>query len=78
MERITLKSAIELLQADERPTVAIVERRKGFGLAVSGNVIRSQREDELTFLTYDAAIRYAGRHLAPQLSVPLLISVQLP
>lgn len=78
MDRITLKTAIELLQAEDRPTVTIVTRSKGYTLTVSGNVIRSQREDELAFLTYDAAINYAARHLTAPLSKPLLISVQLP
>lgn len=75
MERISLKTATDLLAAEESPSVAIVERPKGYGLAIGACIIRSQREDELTFLTYDAAINYARRHLAPCLTGPLLLSI---
>lgn len=78
MSKITLITAIHLLQSMEAPALTIVERPRGYALDVDGNLIRSQREAELSFLTYDAAVNYAKRHLAPQLALPLTISLVLP
>lgn len=78
MRRITLTTAIHLLQSADAPILTIVERPRGYALDVDGNLIRSQREEELSFLTYDAAVNYAKRHLAPQLERPLTVSLVLP
>lgn len=78
MQRITLKSAIEYLDRVVSAEVEIVARSRGFGIKVGPSVIRSQREDELAFLTYDGAINYVQRHLFPQLHRPLRIVILIP
>jgi hypothetical protein len=75
MQRITLKSAIETLQSRPDTPAMIVTRPRGYAVCIAGDIIRSQRENELTFLTYDGAINYVRRHLAPQLDRPLPIVI---
>lgn len=77
MQRITLKTALDYLARAEDADVEIVARSRGFGIAIgSAGILRSQREDELAFLTYDGAVNYVQRHLCPPLDRPLRIVIQ--
>jgi hypothetical protein len=75
-ERIGLATAQRII-AEGTDRVEIATREKGYGLTLRGAMIlRSQREDELVFLTYDAAINYINRHLCPPNYSPAIV-VQL-
>lgn len=79
MQRITLKTALDYLTRVEDADAEIVVRQRGFGIKIgAAGVLRSQREDELAFLTYDGAINYVQRHLCPQLRRPLRIVIECP
>ena len=79
MQRITLKTAIDYLTRVTDADVAIVTRSRGFGIEVgAAGILRSQREDELAFLTYDGAVNYVQRHLCPQLARSLRIVIDCP
>lgn len=77
MQRIALKSAKARI-AEGLRSIAIVERPRGFAIEVGGDLIRSQREDELTFLTIDGTINYVRRHLVPPCHPPITVCVTIP
>lgn len=63
MQRIGLKTAQAHVEAGCR-SIQIVEGPRGYTIQLNDEVLRSQREDELTFLTVDGAVNYVRRHLA--------------
>ena len=75
MQRIALKTAQALIEAGCR-AVEIVERPRGYAICIEGDILRSVREDELTFLTIDGVVNYVRRHLAPPSPPALRVTIE--
>jgi hypothetical protein len=74
MQRIALKTAQARVQ-DGCREASIIEGKRGYMIALAGDVLRSQREDELAFLTIDGAVNYVKRHLSPPSGPALVLTI---
>lgn len=74
MQRIALKTAQAHVQ-DGCREATIIEGPRGYTISIAGDVLRSQREDELTFLTIDGAVNYVRRHLSPPSPPALVVTI---